>query len=76
MINKYYFVIFLFLGFPTAAAAYAAAYTGRGYAGYPGILSYPAGSLPYGGVGRGVYPSYLPLAVHQLALLNLHALHQ
>ncbi|XP_023349099.1 RNA-binding protein Musashi homolog Rbp6 [Eurytemora carolleeae] len=36
------------LGFPTAAAAYAAAYTGRGYAGYPGILSYPAGFTSYG----------------------------
>ena len=50
------------LGFP-AAAAYAA-YSGRGY-GYPGLLAgYPAGTVPF-----------LPLAVHQLALLNLHALH-
>ena len=31
-------------GFPAAAAAYAAAYAGRGYNGYPGLLaaSYPA----------------------------------
>ena len=53
----------LFLGFPAAAAAYAAAYAGRGYSGYPGLLaSYPAGiCLPFS----------LP---DQLALLNMHGL--
>jgi len=39
------------LGFPAAAAAYAAAYAGRGYSGYPGLLaaaSYPTGFTSYG----------------------------
>jgi len=36
------------LGFP-AAAAYAAAYAGRGYSGYPGLLAgYPTGFTSYG----------------------------
>jgi len=37
------------LGFP-AAAAYAAAYSGRGYGGYPGLLAatYPPGFTSYG----------------------------
>merc|ERR1712227_201883 len=41
----------LFIGFPAAAAAYAAAYAGRGYSGYPGLLaaaSYPTGFTSYG----------------------------
>ena len=50
-----------FSGFPAAAAAYAAAYSGGRYSGYPGLLaSYPAGIF---------LPFSLP---DQLALLNMH----
>jgi hypothetical protein len=43
-----FFFLYLYPGFPTPAA-YAAAYTGRGYSSYPGfglaggIAGYPAG---------------------------------
>jgi len=43
------------LGFPAAAAAYAAAYAGRGYSGYPGLLA--AASYPTGFTSYGYFPS-------------------
>jgi len=62
------------LGFPAAAAAYAAAYAGRGYNGYPGLLaaaSYPA----TGNQQRQICHLPLSLSDH-MAWINLqHALH-
>ncbi len=51
-------------------AAYAAAYAGRGYTGYPGLLAgYPTGNplAPLGGL-------CLPYHLDQLAVYNLHAM--
>ena len=59
----------LFIGFPAAAAAYAAAYAGRGYSGYPGLLA--AASYP---TGNGNHHFCLPCSLpDQLAWLNMHA---
>ena len=68
------FKLIHFSGFPAAAAAYAAAYAGRGYNGYPGLLaaaSYPA----TGNQQRQI--CHLPLSLSdQMAWINLqHALH-
>ena len=60
-------------GFP-AAAAYAAAYAGRGYSGYPGLLAgcagYPTGNLPFLPPHHDLGPVQDQLA----HLYNLHAL--
>merc|ERR1719310_1011597 len=44
------------LGFPAAAAAYAAAYAGRGYSGYPGLLA-AASYGPSGFTSYGYFPT-------------------
>ena len=55
-------------GFPAAAAAYAAAYAGRGYSGYPGLLA----AASYGPSGNLMLPFSLP---EQLGWLNIHHHH-
>jgi len=66
------------LGFPAAAAAYAAAYSGRGgFHGYPtaaaGLLTgYPTPGSNLSGAGQ--HAAAVHAAVHQLAMLGLHAL--
>ena len=59
---------FLITGFPAAAAAYAAAYAGRGYSGYPGLLA--AASYPTGNHQHFCLPYSLQ---QQLSWLNQHA---
>jgi len=62
------------LGFPAAAAAYAAAYAGRGYNGYPGLLaaaSYPAtGFTSYGYFPTTATSNVVQAAVSQQASLD------
>merc|ERR1719397_322442 len=54
------------LGFP-AAAAYAAAYAGRGYSGYPGLLAGCAG-YPTGFTSYGYFPTTATSNVVQAAV--------
>ena len=77
-INLYKLNFDLFSGFPAAAAAYAAAYSNRG--GFPGYPTAAAGLLTgYPTPGSNLSPAgshaaAVHAAVHQLAMLGLHAL--
>ena len=67
MCKYVFFLKLLFIGFPAAAAAYAAAYAGRGYSGYPGLLA--AASYP-----TGNHHLCFPFSLQeQLSWLNMHA---
>jgi len=58
------------LGFPAAAAAYAAAYAGRGYSGYPGLLA-AASYGPSGVLGPAILPSNSRLPLTMGDYINL-----
>lgn len=61
------------LGFP-AAAAYAAAYAGRGYSSYPGLLAgYPTGFTSYGYFPTTATSNVTQVAVTQEQRQNLQS---